>query len=146
MLDNFFTTVFGPIMHLPEPIPIAIVSFILTLITTLIYKYTTDQEVMKTLKEDIKAIQAEMKQFKDNPQKVMELQKQAMQKNMQHMKHSFKPLLFTMLPIILIFGWLRGYYNALGNPSVFFGLSWFWAYFIFSIVISIALRKILKVS
>jgi len=146
MLEGFFGTLFGPIMGLPQPVPIAIISFILTLLTTLIYKYATDQEVMKTLKADIKALQKEMKEHKDNKDKMMAVQKQAMQKNMEYMKHSLKPMIFTIIPVIFIFGWLRNYYDALGNPDVFLGLSWLWTYIIFSIVISIGLRKILKIS
>jgi len=133
-------------MALPEPIPIAIISFLLTLVTTLIYKYMTDQEVMKTLKADIKALQAKMKEHKDDKDRMMSFQKEAMTKNMEYMKKSFKPMLVTFVPIIFIFGWLRGYYEGLGNPDVFFGLSWLWTYIIFSIVISIGLRKILKIS
>jgi uncharacterized membrane protein (DUF106 family) len=146
MLDGFFNAVFGPIMGLPNPMPLAIISFILTLITTLIYKYMTDQEVMKTLKADIKALQAEMKNHKDNKEKMMSIQKEAMGKNMQYMKQSFKPMIVTFIPIIFIFGWLRTYYEALGNPAIFFGLTWIWTYIIFSVVISIGLRKILKIS
>ncbi|MBU2589702.1 MAG: DUF106 domain-containing protein [Nanoarchaeota archaeon] len=146
MFEGFFNTIFGPIMSLSEPVPIAIISFLLTLMTTLIYKYMTDQEVMKTLKADIKALQAQMKEHKDNKDKMMNFQKQAMTKNMDYMKKSFKPMIVTFIPIIFIFGWLRSHYEALGNPDVFFSLSWLWTYIIFSIIISIGLRKILKIS
>jgi len=30
---------------------------------------------------------------------------------MEYMKHSFKPMLYTMLPLLIIFGWLNAYYN-----------------------------------
>ncbi|MBU0471435.1 MAG: DUF106 domain-containing protein [Nanoarchaeota archaeon] len=32
-----------------------------------------------------------------------------MDKNMQYMKHSFKPTLYTFIPIIIIFGWLNAH-------------------------------------
>jgi len=67
----------------------------------------TDQELMKTLKADIKGAQKEMKAFKDNPEKMMKMQKQAMEKNMKYMMHSMKPTLITFIPIILVFGWLN---------------------------------------
>ncbi|MFH1065065.1 MAG: EMC3/TMCO1 family protein [Nanoarchaeota archaeon] len=135
----------GPLFKLPEPFPILMISLILTLATTLIYKYATDQEVMKTLKDDMKAMQAEMKTLKEHPEKMMALQKEAMQKNMKYMMKSFKPMLITFIPIVFIFGWMRGHYDALGNPDIFFGLSWLWTYIIFSLVFSIGLRKFLKV-
>ena len=131
--------------RLPEPFPILIISLFLTLVTTLIYKYVTDQELMKTLKDDMKAMQAEMKTLKEHPEKMMAVQKQAMQKNMKYMMQSFKPMLITFIPVVFIFGWLSRHYTALGNPDVFFGISWLWTYIIFSLVFSIGLRKFLKV-
>lgn len=148
MLEGFYgilDTITGPLFVLPEPFPILIISFVLTLATTLVYKYVTDQELMKTLKEDMKAMQAEMKTLKEHPEKMMAVQKEAMQKNMKYMMHSFKPMLVTFIPIVFIFGWLRGHYTALGDPKIFFGLSWLWAYIIFSMVFSIGMRKFLKV-
>lgn len=146
MFDNFFNLVFGPVMNLPDPLNLLIISFILTGIITLAYKYLTDQTKMKELKTEMKDMQKKMKEMKDQPGKMMEMQKEAMKRNMEYMKHSMKPTLFTFIPIIIIFGWLRNYYTALGNPPVFLGLTWIWAYIIFSIVISIVLRKVLKIS
>jgi len=40
---------------------------------------------------------------------MMKVQKEAMKKNMDYMKHSFKPTLITFLPIILIFGWMNAH-------------------------------------
>lgn len=146
MLDGFFNMIFGPIMNLPDPLNLLIISFILTFTITIAYKYLTDQVKMKELKTEMKDMQKKMKELKSQPDKMMAMQKDSMKKNMEYMKHSIKPTLFTFIPIIIIFGWLRSYYEALGNPAVFLGLKWIWAYIIFSIVISIVLRKVMKVS
>ena len=50
-----------------------------------------------------------MKEFKQDPKKVMEIQKRAMETNMKYMMHSLKPTLITFLPIIIIFGWLNAH-------------------------------------
>jgi hypothetical protein len=50
-----------------------------------------------------------MKTLKDNPQKMLKVQKQAMETNTKYMMHSFKPTLFTIIPIILILGWFNAY-------------------------------------
>ena len=143
--SDFLNPVLGPVMNLPNPWNLLLVSFILTGIITLLYKFLTDQKLMKELKDEMKGFQKEIKGLKDDPKKMMEVQKQAMEKNMKYMIQSLKPTLFTFIPIIFIFGWLRNYYEALGNPDVLFGLGWIWIYIIFSIVISLALRKILKI-
>jgi uncharacterized membrane protein (DUF106 family) len=64
---------------------------------------------MKTLKEETKALQKQMKELKDKPAEAMAIQKKAMQTNMQYMMKSMKPTLITFIPIIIIFGWLQAH-------------------------------------
>lgn len=106
VFDFVLNPLLGWLLYLPREWTITILSILITLITTLIYKKVTDQELMKTIKEDIKAIQKQMKEFKDDTAKVMELQKKMMEKSMIQMKQSFKPMFVTMLPILILFGWL----------------------------------------
>ena len=107
MFEAIVDPILSPLLKLNPLLGIAIISFILTLLITLIHKFATNQEVMKGLKKDMKNHQDEMKKHKNNTKKVMEIQKQVMQKNMEFMKHSFKPMIFTFIPIIIIFGWLN---------------------------------------
>lgn len=104
---SFLDPFLGPLLGINPFLAILLVSFILSVLITVIYKLATDQELMKTLKQDLKEAQVEMKKFRDDPKKMMKVQEKAMQKNMKYMMHSMKPTLFTMIPIILIFGWLN---------------------------------------
>lgn len=79
----------------------------LTLFMTVIYKYTTNQSLMKDLKDELKAFQAQMKELRSEPDKMMEVQKKAMETNMKYMMHSMRSTLFTFIPIIIIFAWLN---------------------------------------
>ena len=75
---------------------------------------------------------------------MMELNKITMEKNMKYMMHSFKPTLYTLIPILIIFGWIRKAYE--GVQLDFIGInSWIWIYIIFSIIFSLILRKLLRV-
>ena len=142
----FLDPILGPLMNsMPAPYNLLLISFILTGMITLAYKFFTDQKLMKEIKEEQKSLQKEMKAFKDHPDKFMELQKKALEKTITTFKESLKPTLITFLPIIIIFGWLKTYYTGLGNPTVLFGLGWIWVYIIFSIILSITLRKLLKI-
>jgi len=107
MFEAIVDPILSPLLKLNPLLGIAIISFILTLLITLIHKFVTNQEVMKGLKKDMKDHQDEMKKHKNDPKKVMEIQKKVMEKNMEFMKHSFKPMIFTFIPIIIIFGWLN---------------------------------------
>lgn len=145
VLESVFNPVLGPIMRLPEPFALLAISFLITLITTVIYKYTTDQELLKSIKLELKELKAEAKSFKEDPKKMMEINKKMMEKSMKQMTQSWKSMIITFVPVILIFGWLSGYYKGIGNPDILFGLSWFWSYLIFSIIFNFALRALLKV-
>jgi uncharacterized membrane protein (DUF106 family) len=63
---------------------------------------------MKKLKEEMKEQQKKIKALsKSDPQKAMKIQQEAMKGNMDYMKSSFKSTLYTLIPIIIIFGWLN---------------------------------------
>src|SRR3989344_634911 len=144
VFDNFFDLVFGWVIVINPVFGVAFVSFILTLIITLSYKYLTDQLLMKSLKDDIKILQKKLKELKDNPTKVMEVQKEAMEKNMKYMMHSLKPTIITFLPLILIFGWLSKKYQGV-DMNLWFINSWLIVYILSSVIFSIILRKLFKV-
>lgn len=144
MLDSFFNSIFGWAVTISPLVGIIVVSFALTLLSTLAYKLFTDQKLMKDVKEEMKDIRKEMKEFAHDPTKVAELQKRSLEKSANQMKQSFKPMLITIIPFLLVFNWLRAEYEVL--PVKFIGISsWFWIYFIFTIIFSIVLRKLLKV-
>ena len=109
-LDVVFNPVFLPILHLLGPLGfILVLCLIISFLVTLAYKLLTNQELMKSLKDDIKKHQQEMKSHKDNPKKLMEIQKKAMDKNLKYMTSSMKPSLITLLPLLLVFGWLNSH-------------------------------------
>ena len=107
--ESLLNPVFSPLLNLPPFWSILIITLFISLIVTLIYKYTTDQNLMKRLKEELKEFQKEVKELKSNPEKAMKVQKRMMETNMKYMMHSFKPMIFTFIPIILIFGWLNAH-------------------------------------
>ena len=125
MLDSFFNSIFGSVIDASPLGGLALVCFVLTLIVTIIYKLFTDQRRLKAIKDETNEIKKRMKDYKDDPQKVMQLQKEMMSKSMESMKHSLKPMIITFLPLIIIFGWLRGVYGDDGyTVRLWFISSW----------------------
>jgi uncharacterized membrane protein (DUF106 family) len=121
ILDPILNPILGPLFNWNSLVGILVVATVVTIVITLAYKYLTDQEKMKHLKGRQKEFQKEMKSHRDNPEKMMSVQKEAMKVNMEYMKHSLKPTLFTMLPILLIFGWMSG---ALAYDPIMVGESY----------------------
>lgn len=117
-----------------------IIVALLTLATSLVQKVTIDKEAMRQLKTEQKALNEEMKQHKDNPQKMMELQKKSFEFIPRTFELTLKPSLFTIAPLIILFRWFSDYFTV--SPGQIFGFfSWFWAYLILTIIFASFLRK-----
>jgi uncharacterized membrane protein (DUF106 family) len=104
--EAIFNPIFNPLLGLPTIFAIIILSFIISLIMTLVYKFTTNQSLMKDLKSEMKEFQKQIKELKKEPERAMKVQKEAMQTNMKYMMHSMKSTLYSIIPIILIFSWM----------------------------------------
>ena len=109
VLEQILNPVFSPLLNIPPFWAVFLVSLILSILITFIYKWMTDQTLMKQLKDEIKTNQTEMKKHKDNPSKFLAIQKKTMDINMKYMMQSMKPTLVTFIPIILILGWLNAH-------------------------------------
>ncbi|MBU0457119.1 MAG: EMC3/TMCO1 family protein [Nanoarchaeota archaeon] len=108
-LDPVLNPVFQPLLDISPILAIVVLAFLISLLITLVYKFMTNQDEMKRLKDQQKDFQKKMKELRSNPAEMMKVQKEAMKVNMEYMKHSFKPTLITMLPIVLIFGWMSAH-------------------------------------
>lgn len=109
MFETLLDPFMNPLLKLSPFWAVFLIAALISLAITLVYKYATDQEHMRKLKEKMKGYQEKMRNLRDQPEKMMKVQQEAMKLNMELMKHSFKPTLYTMIPIILIFGWLNAH-------------------------------------
>lgn len=117
---------------------IIIFSFLVTLFITLVTYFMTDRQRMREIKEKQKRIREEMKNHKSNPDKLMELQKEMMADLPEQMKHSFKPMLITLIPLLIVFAFFRNVFNPL------LGGWWILYYIVSSMIFSVILRKVFK--
>lgn len=122
-----------------------ILIFIITLITTLFQKYTTDQDAIREIKKQQKELSEQIKKLEVGSAKHTELTKKSFEFFGPMMKLSMRPMVFTAIPLILLFRWFMDVFSVLNNPKFFNFFSWFWYYLILSIIFSSILRKVLKV-
>ncbi|MCK5043542.1 DUF106 domain-containing protein [Candidatus Pacearchaeota archaeon] len=122
-----------------------LIVLLITLITTLVQKYATDQKTLKEMKKEQKILQAEIKKYKEHPEKLMELQKKQFAFVPKTMKLSMRAIMFTGIPFVLFFRWFGDFFTTLGDPKFFGCMSWFVFYILFSIIFSSIFRKIFKV-
>lgn len=133
----------GSLLNWNKLVGMIVIVFVITLITTLIQKYATDQEALKKLREEQKILQQEMKKYRDNPAKMLEFQKKQLEFIPKTFDLTSRSLIYTVVPIVLFFRWFYEYFTS----YKFFGfLSWFWFYLILSIICSSILRKVMKVA
>lgn len=118
---------------------IIVLSAIVTLISTLITMWLTNQEHLRGLKERQKQIQKDLKKCKPGDKLFEELQSEMLQITMTMMKSSFKPLLITFIPFLILLNWIRSNYQPI-LPG------WLWYYIGASLVASLAYRKIFKMA
>lgn len=118
-------------------IAIVVLAFLVTLFITIVNYFMVDKKRMKEIKDKQKRLREEMKQYKDNPTKMMEINKQMMEDMPEQLKHSFKPMLVTIIPLLILFNWLRATFAITAIAG-----SWFWWYIISSIAFSMILRKV----
>jgi len=118
---------------------LALISIVITFFSTLAHKWLTNQEHLKSLKDRQKELQKEMKENKD-PTFLQEAQSELMKITGAMLKSSMRPLIVTILPFLILFTWLRTIYTPI------MGSSWIWYYIGFSVVASMIIRKVLKVS
>jgi uncharacterized membrane protein (DUF106 family) len=84
-----------------------IISVILAVLTTLVYKFASNQKKIKELKDKQKELQKKMKTIpKDQPEKMMGINSQMMKLSGPLMKESFKSTIWTIIPSILILTWM----------------------------------------
>ena len=118
---------------------VIIASLLISLFISVVNYFVLNKERMQEIKKRQKDLQEEMKQHKDNPQRMMELQKEMFSHMGETFKHSMKPMMITFIPIILLFPIVR---NLLLSTEI--AKTWFWWYLGASIVSSMIFRKLFK--
>ena len=118
-------------------VSIIIISGLVSLFISAVNYFVMDKDKVRAMKEKQKKMKEEMKLHKGNPQKMMEINKQMMGDSMENMKHSFKPMFITLIPILVVFAWIKNVFTDVLS-------GWIWWYLVSAIVFSIIFRKVFK--
>jgi uncharacterized membrane protein (DUF106 family) len=130
---------FGVLIEWNTFIGFLITVAVISLILTIAQKFFTDQAELKILKAEQKAVQEEMKQYKNHPEKLIELQKKSFSTMPKMMHLTMRAFVYTGVPIILFFRWFQEMLAPI------YGGWWILYYLIGAMIFSIIFRKIFKV-
>ena len=117
---------------------IVLIAVLVTIFITTIRYFLTDRVKMREIRERQKKLREEMKLYKEHPEKMLELNQKMLEDFPEQMKQSFKPMVVTLIPVILLFAWMRPFYAGTTIAS-----TWFWWYIGASIIFSILLNKMI---
>jgi uncharacterized membrane protein (DUF106 family) len=126
---------------------IIIISLTVSLFVTLINYFFLNKEKMKEIKERQKVLKEEMKRHQKagNQEKLMELNRELLSHSMEMFRHSFKPMLITIIPIILLFSFVKtAYVNTALAANWFIAPKWFWYYLLGAIAGGMIFKKIFR--
>ena len=177
---NALNTVFNPILAMdPNPanpaLTVLVIAFIVSLITTIANKYLVDQDELNEQQAKMKEMRKKLSdaQKRGDGKEVAKLQAEqmeAMGDQTAMMTNQFKPMFVTMVPILLIFFWMRSsavhdlviilpktvywviltpLWHAIGSivyggqATIPYGIGWLLWYFICTFGMSQILRKFL---
>ena len=147
-MNEFFITLDGVMIITQYGVMIALISLGLSVMSTAARIIVLGKHAMKEMKERMKQHQQDLKDAtkSGDKKKAQQAQDDLMKLTMENMKHSFKPMIITFIPFILVFGWLKTQYESVGQvANIFgFGFEWFWWYFICAIIFSMVINKIFK--
>ena len=120
---------------------IIILALAISFFITLINYFFLDKEKMREIKERQKEMQKKMKEHQKNGEheKMLELQKEMLSDMGAMFRHSMKPMLITIVPILLLFSFIKNTYADTTIAS-----TWFWWYLGTAIFGSMILRKVFK--
>tara|TARA_Y100000310_G_C20373210_1_gene664509 strand:+ start:207 stop:605 length:399 start_codon:yes stop_codon:yes gene_type:complete len=124
------------IMANPKPSIVVIAGFV-SLFISFVNHLVLDKEKVRNSKAKQKDLRVKMKEHKHDTAKVMEFQKEMFSDSMENMRHSFKPMLITLLPILVVFYWIRGAFEGVLD-------GWIWWYIVSAVVFSMIFRKLFK--
>lgn len=180
LITGALNSIFNPLISFdPTPnnpvLTVLVIAFIISLISTVANKLLVDQDEMNAIQERSKDFQNRVRdaQKRGDGKELAKLQAEQaemMKDQSAMMKNSFKPMIVTMVPILLIFWWMRAsvisslivqmppsvYYISLtpiwhffgpflygGTPSSDYVIGWLLWYMICTFGMSQILRKYL---
>jgi len=126
-------------------ITLILVGILVTLASTLVTKYFTDQEHLKHLKKRQKELQEEIKKHKADPHMMEKINAEMLEITSTMMKSNFKPMFITFIPFLLLFYWLSSNFAPL-IPGKWLFPVWVWYYLLSSIIAGIVFRKVFNMA
>ena len=102
ILGKIFEILFIPFRSLSPWVGMIMISFLTALLMLLVFRFTSNQQGIRSVKDKIKAHLLEIRLFKDSLRISLKAQGNILRYNLKYIGYSAKPLLVMVLPLVLI--------------------------------------------
>ncbi len=102
ILGKIFEIIFFPFRNMSPWIGMILISFLTALLMLFVFRFTSNQQGIKNVKNKIKAHLLEFRLFKDSLNISLKAQSKILRYNLKYIGYSAKPLLVMIIPLILI--------------------------------------------
>ena len=102
VFNSLFDIFFYPFRSVDSIYGLCAISLFTAIIALPIFKYTSNQEEIKRVKARIMGHILELRLFKDDIRIILSAQKNILKFNMVYLRYTLKPLMFMMIPMVVI--------------------------------------------
>jgi hypothetical protein len=110
-ISGFFNLIVSPFKTMDPIWSLAVFSLLIGILMLIIFRFTSDQQKIRETKSKIRAHIFELSLFKDDIGIVLSAQKNIFMYNLKYIKYALKPMLFMMMPLVLILIQLESWYG-----------------------------------
>ncbi len=111
VLRSLFALIQRPLEGLPSFVGILLWSIVSAVGVLLVYKKTSNQEGLDVVKRKIHACVFEIRLFNDDLRAILRAQAEIILHNLSYLRLSLKPMLWLILPLMLIISQLHYFYG-----------------------------------
>lgn len=111
VLRALVSAVLFPFRGLPPLVGITVVSLVTAIAMLLVFKATSNQSAIAAVKRQIHASLFEIRLFNDDLRAILRAQRELLRHNARYLRHSFAPLLWMIVPFVLLIAQLQFHYG-----------------------------------
>jgi uncharacterized membrane protein (DUF106 family) len=104
-------TLLGPFQSLPPAVGLSIVSLVVAVAMLLVFRKTSNQAAIAAVKRKIHAGIFEIRLFNDDLRAMFRAQGDILRHNLTYLRLSFAPMLWMLVPLVLLIAQLQFYYG-----------------------------------
>lgn len=102
IISEFFDIVLSPFSGMSPYAGLTAVSVVAGVVMVFLYRWTTDQEKLKKIRDQIKIHFLEVRLFKEDMAEMFTIQKDIMKENLNYLRYTLKSAVLLIIPIIFI--------------------------------------------